>query len=479
MVPNEGAGYGDLVHEMPKRPFCVFFDIDGSEPSMPRDEIQRLAEVCSWAVPPPFEENGRSAVLRRDELLFLGDGTIVGAYQFKGVGYRRDGVVCPPNLDRPYVPDLHRINKEVDDDGEFYPSALSSSILGGITQDEAKREFQNLIKLRDAGISVPAPIRVGEMELENGASTGLLVLGHPVAGAIRFGEYLENGNDGGGWLDNPFLKSALLDLYGISEEASIEDKVFYAFCFVADAQLVRGVMLRAVASDANLFGLQPHLGNFTCDHKRGVTMLHDFETLRSLDEVSYKSRGVHLLMDLYRAVSALSHFFPNFDDLDQLSELKVLALTNGNPYIPLLRGYFSREISDPSFESELNSLASELWCSFIDDMDEYRKVPKSGRSDWRNDHRGITSICLPCQLVSLYSKSELGKSYPLPYRAKELYPRLMKAHEASAELFERVQKPLIEDAEIQEAVDGVRAKVGDLSTNVIAQVVDLLKKIFY
>lgn len=179
--------------------------------SIPDEERELLLEFAAWSENPPFSEGGRSGVVGRKSSLII-DGTKVASYKLKGVANcdSSTGVISPPSSET-YVRRMgilngnspsHEVMKMIpqilihlgiDGNGDFRPILDPPKPLGGLNPGRGEREFNNAVKLHEAGVSACGPIAWGRYPdlLWNNEPMEFVILSLPTTDQRRMGAAFE------------------------------------------------------------------------------------------------------------------------------------------------------------------------------------------------------------------------------------------------------------------------------------------------
>ncbi len=433
-------------YEAPSLPLQVQYGPRSGAIQIPESEREILEQFASWEQNPPFEQYGRSAHMQRQTPLKIGSDTIYG-YKLKGVGNfdPKTEKISPPRGDsyqaKTGTRDLFGnvvnekpvilIHQGISDDGSFRPILDPKKPVGGLASGRGQREFENAVKLHDAGVLACLPIEWGRYPsvMWEGQPTEFVILGLPGEDKQRLTEYFEPSPDRGRWGIGKAMHQLLSTRCNVQNES---EKTQVLLISVAEMAMNIGKLLRKAHTQAGVARFASHLGNFSfAPDMRGV-ILHDLDSSVSLRDLSPTAQSLTIIRDIESAIFGFLHSIAHANIL-YIAENQDM-FTHYNLFQSLLQGYFGGDVDSAAIQHAGRSVMA----MFLELMKGRGLNPSA---DQQQMWLAIAGHNMPPhamkEVFSLYEKSSLNQKIPLPYKKPKLEENIARYQQQMGEVYIR------------------------------------------
>ncbi|MBU0536502.1 MAG: hypothetical protein KKE20_06030 [Nanoarchaeota archaeon] len=416
-------------YQRPEKPFEISVLGRGEGIIIPDQDLEFLLSCARWDLLPPFAEDGRSAWLQRRESLKLDDATVYN-YKLKGIAISDRGIIKPPSDER-----FQRffegekatlIHMGFGEGGSLISVADPPNPVGGLKAGRGEREFNNARRLYDAGVPAVLPICWGKYNqlFFEGKNMEFVFLGIPMKSELRAdGLFLreerkhELGDE---------LLATIKRMYSTYSE---KKKNLYAWRFLDDVAYSLGEALHDFHWKAGLVRYAGHSGNYGYDKDKKRVVLHDLDSSISHEEIPEETVGLSMIRDL---ASASAGLFKLYTHLFFYAKVKAEKRLKKNAFNSLFTGYFKE--GDAKL---IRDMGKSVQLIFEDHLATL-VTKKPNMAAWYTESHDKALMYVPPALMVIYERTDLTKSFPLPYKAKEYLDRYIVYQKERSEFVKKV-----------------------------------------
>lgn len=392
--------------------------------------------------------------MQRRTPLKIGDGKDdkIFAYKLKGIGNSdpKTQKVSPPCGDLYQTKTGTRdqfgkiieekpvilIHQSIADDGSFRPILDPRKPTGGLAAGRGQREFENAVKLHDAGVLACLPVAWGRYPeiLWEGQPTECVILGLPGEDKKRVTSYFEPHVTHQGFQIGGLMHRLLSTRCNVGNEA---EKRQVLLMTVADMAMNVGKLLRKAHEKAGVARFASHLGNFSLANDKQGMILHDLDSSVSLKGIAPAAQAMTIVRDLESALFGFAHSVAHANIYYIAKDPNMFM--QFNPFQYLLQGYFGGDTDNAYIQIAGKNVAA----MFIELLKFRGPMPLP---EQQNMWMALATHNMPphCmkEVFSLYEKSALNQTMPLPYKKPKLEENIARFQIQLGEMYIREEAAL-------------------------------------